>query len=225
MAKEYVAVEKSTTLPIVPPTNNSTDVLTGVLRDGAKHLLAEAIQIEVADWTASHSQIKDLAGHCQVVRNGYLPEWIIQTGLGGIPIQQPRVHDRRSVGERIKFTSSILPPYPKRTKSLDELLPWLYLKVVSTGDFSEALAALLSANAPGLLATTISRLKAPWEIEFEAWNKHSLKGMSSDNYISPPVLTHGFCYRKRIVASTGCYQPAEAHDAHHSQQTIEVRTP
>jgi putative transposase len=176
MAKEYAAVEKSTTLPIVPPTTSSTDVLTEVLRDGAKRLLAGAIQAEVADWIASHSHIKDLAGHRQVVRNGHLPERTIQTGLGDILIQQPRVHDRRPVGQRIKFTSSILPPYLKRTKSLDELLPWLYLKGVSTGDFSEALAALLGVDAPGLSATTITRLKAAWEVEFEAWSKRSLKG-------------------------------------------------
>jgi putative transposase len=176
MAKEYAAVEKSTTLSIVPPTTSSTDVLTEVLRDGAKRLLAEAVQAEVADWIGSHAHIKDPAGHRQVVRNGYLPERTIQTGLGEILIQQPRVHDRRSVGERIKFTSSILPPYLKRTKSLDELLPWLYLKGVSTGDFSEALAALLGADAPGLSATTITRLKAAWEVEFDAWSKRSLEG-------------------------------------------------
>ena len=176
MAKEYAAVDKSTTLPLVQPTTSSHDVLTEVLRDGAKRLLAEAIQAEVADWIESHAHIKDLAGHRQVVRNGYLPERTIQTGLGDIPIQQPRVHDRRPAGERIRFTSSILPPYLKRTKSLDELLPWLYLKGVSTGDFSEALGALLGSDAPGLSATTVTRLKVAWEVEFEAWSKRSLAG-------------------------------------------------
>jgi putative transposase len=176
MAKEYAAVEKSTTLPIDQPSTSSRDVLTAVLRDGAKRLLAEAIQAEVRDWIEAHSHVKDTAGHRQVVRNGYLPERTIQTGLGDIQIQQPRVHDRRPAGERIKFTSSILPPYLKRTKSLDELLPWLYLKGVSTGDFSEALAALLGSDAPGLSATTVTRLKAAWEVEFDAWSKRSLKG-------------------------------------------------
>ena len=169
-------MDKSTTLPLVQPTTSSHDVLTEVLRDGAKRLLAEAIQAEVADWIESHAHIKDLAGHRQVVRNGYLPERTIQTGLGDIPIQQPRVHDRRPAGERIRFTSSILPPYLKRTKSLDELLPWLYLKGVSTGDFSEALGALLGSDAPGLSATTVTRLKVAWEVEFEAWSKRSLAG-------------------------------------------------
>jgi hypothetical protein len=123
MAKEYAAVEKSTTLPIVQPTTSSHDILTEVLRDGAKRLLTEAIQAEVAGWIKSHSHIKDLAGHRQVVRNGYLPERTIQTDLGDIQIQQPRVYDRSPAGERIKFTSSILPPYLKRTTSLDKLIP------------------------------------------------------------------------------------------------------
>jgi putative transposase len=176
MAKEYAAVEKSTTLPMVGPSSTSQDALTEILRDGAKRLLAEAIQAEVADWIESHAPIKDLAGHRQVVRNGYLPERTIQTGLGDIQVKQPRVHDRRAGEERIKFTSSILPPYLKRTKSLDELLPWLYLKGVSTGDFSEALGALLGSDAPGLSATTVTRLKAAWEVEFDAWSKRSLAG-------------------------------------------------
>jgi putative transposase len=176
MAKEYAAVEKSTTLPMVGPSPTSQDALTEILRDGAKRLLAEAIQAEVADWIESHAHIKDLAGHRQVVRNGYLPERTIQTGVGDIQVKQPRVHDRRAGGEHIKFTSSILPPYLKRTKSLDELLPWLYLKGVSTGDFSEALGALLGSDAPGLSATTVTRLKAAWEVEFDAWSKRSLAG-------------------------------------------------
>ena len=117
-----------TTLPIVGPTSTSQDVLTEILRDGAKRLLAEAIQAEVADWIGSHAHIKDVTGHRQVVRNGYLPERTIQTGLGDIQVQQPRVHDRRPADQRVEFTSSILPPYLKRTKSLDELIPWLYLK-------------------------------------------------------------------------------------------------
>ena len=177
MAKEYAAVEESTTLPIVQPTTSSQDVLTEVLRDGAKRLLAEAIQAEVADWIELHSHIKDFAGHRQVVRNGYLPERTIQTGLGDILIQQPRVHDRRPAGQRVKFTSSILPPYLKRTKSLDELLPWLYLKGVSTGDFSEALAALLGSDAPGLSATTVTRLSSqPGRLSLSHGASCSLKG-------------------------------------------------
>ena len=176
MAEEYAAVGESTTLPMAGPTSGSRDLLTALLRDGARRLLAEAVEAEVADWIDAHSHPKDQAGPRQVVRNGYLPGREIQTGVGDIEIKQPRVHDRRPADERERFTSAILPPYLKRTKSLDGLIPWLYLKGISTGDFSEALQALLGPDAPGLSATTITRLKATWEGEFEAWNKRSLEG-------------------------------------------------
>jgi putative transposase len=176
LAEEYAAVHQSTTLPIAGPTSGTQDVLTELLRDGARRLLAEAVEAEVAAWIDAHAHIKNQAGRRQVVRNGYLPERDIQTGLGDVYLKQPRVHDRRAVGERVKFTSAILPPYLKRTKSLDELIPWLYLKGVSTGDFCEALQALLGPDAPGLSATSITRLKATWEAEFEAWNQRSLEG-------------------------------------------------
>lgn len=171
MAEEYAAVEESTTLPIAGPTSASRDVLTALLRDGARRLLAE-----VAAWIEARSHLKDQAGRRQVVRNGYLPEREIQAGLGDVEIKQPRVHDRRPADQRERFTSAILPPYLRRTRSLDELIPWLYLKGVSTGDFSEALQALLGPDAPGLSATTVTRLKATWEGEFEAWGKRSLEG-------------------------------------------------
>ena len=179
MAEEYAAVDQSTTLPITGPTPGTTDVLTDILRDGARRLLAEAVEAEVAAWIEAHAHLKDDAGRRQVVRNGYLPERAIQTGLGDVEVKQPRVHDRRPAGEQEKFTSAILPPYLRRTRSLEELIPWLYLKGVSTGDFAEALQALLGPDAPGLSATTITRLKATWEGEFDAWSKRSLAGKHS----------------------------------------------
>ena len=121
--------------------------------------------------------VKDQAGRHQVVRNGHLPERAIQTGLGEIEVRQPRVHDRRPPTEREKFTPAVLPPYLRRTRSLEELIPWLYLKGISTGDFSEALQAILGPDAPNLSATTITRLKAVWESDHEAWSKRSLAGM------------------------------------------------
>jgi transposase-like protein len=111
-----------------------------------------------------------------VVRNGYLPERTIQTGVGPIDVKQPRVRDRRAEGEREKFSSAILPPYLRKTRSIEELLPWLYLKGVSTGDFSEALAALLGPDSPGLSATTITRLVSAWQEEHREWSKRSLEG-------------------------------------------------
>jgi putative transposase len=147
------------------------DALTEVLREGARALLSQAIEAEVAEYLARHREQKDSAGRLRLVRNGYLPERTIQTGIGDVPVKVPRVRDR--AGE-LRFSSSILPPYLRRTKTIEELLPWLYLKGISTGDFSEALAALLGRDAPGLSAGTISRLKAVWAVEHTHWERRSL---------------------------------------------------
>jgi transposase-like protein len=158
------------------PLAKSPDVLTELLRTGAQQLLAQAIQAEVAAYLDAHAHLRDEQGHQQVVRNGSLPERTITTGVGAVAVKQPRVHDRRPVSQREKFSSAILPPYLRKTKSIEELIPWLYLKGVSTGDFSEALAAILGPNAPGLSATTVTRLKAVWQQEYDAWSKRSLTG-------------------------------------------------
>jgi len=169
-------VDCSTTETRIVPVAETRDVLTDILRQGAQQLLAQAIEAEVADWIDRHQSCRDEAGHRQVVRNGHLPERTITTGVGPVNVQQPRVHDRRPADQREKFTSAILPPYLRKTKSVEELLPWLYLKGVSTGDFSEALAALLGPDAKGLSATTITRLKSLWEQEYADWSKRSLAG-------------------------------------------------
>jgi transposase-like protein len=176
MVEEYAAVGESTTPPISGPMPAIKDALTDILRQGARRLLAEAVEAEVAAWIESHAHLKDEAGRRQVVRNGHLPERAIQTGLGDLDVKQPRVHDRRPGDQREHFTSAILPPYLRRTRSLEELIPWLYLKGVSTGDFAEALQAILGPDAPNLSATTITRLKAIWEGEYEGWSKRSLAG-------------------------------------------------
>src|SRR4051812_2355238 len=175
-AEEYPALTESTIDIRIVPLPQGQDVITEILRDGARRLLAEAIEAEVATWIDAHAHLKDAAGRQQVVRNGHLPERTIQTGIGEIPVQQPRVHDRRPPEQREKFTPAVLPPYLRRTKSLDELIPWLYLKGISTGDFSEALQAILGADAPNLSATTVTRLKAAWEQDHDAWSKRSLAG-------------------------------------------------
>jgi len=151
------------------------DVLTSILRDGAQQLLAKAIEMEVAEWLEARQQL-DAQGRRQVVRNGYLPERTIVTGLGEVAVKQPRVRDRRPPDERESFQSKILPPYLRKTKSIEELIPWLYLKGISTGGFEEALQALLGPDCPGLSATTITQLKASWEQEHEDWSKRSLQG-------------------------------------------------
>jgi putative transposase len=160
------------------PIHASHDALTPLLREGAQRMLAQAIEAEVADYIERHAHQRDAAGHRQVVRNGHKDEREIQTGIGPITVRQPRVNDRRvdENGQRLQFTSAILPPYLRKTRSIEELIPWLYLKGISTGDFSEALAALLGPEAPGLSASTIVRLKQVWQDEYKAWSKRSLVG-------------------------------------------------
>ena len=149
------------------------DALTEVLRRGAGTLLQQAVEAEVREIIARFQELKDERGRQRVVRNGHLPERRVQTGIGELPVKAPRVRDR--AGE-LKFNSSILPRYLRRTRSLEELLPWLYLKGLSTGDFSSVLTALLGKDAPGLSANTISRLKEVWKREYEQWSKRSLSG-------------------------------------------------
>lgn len=161
--------------PSLRPSNATHDVLTEILRDGARTLLAQAIQAEVAAWIAERASLTDEAGHRLVVRNGCLPRRVILTGVGPIEVEQPRVHDRRLAKDREKFTSAILPPYLRKTRSLEELIPWLYLKGISTGDFSEALQALLGPEAAGLSPSTITRLKTVWEQDYQAFCRRSLE--------------------------------------------------
>ena len=156
------------------PSPSSRDVLTDVLREGARRVLATVIEAEVADYVAAREAVVDAPGHRRVVRTGYLPERPIQTPLGDIRVQQPRGRDRRPVEERETFRSAILPPSLRRTASLEALYPWLYLKGVSTGDFGEALQALLGPEARGRSPTTITRLKTVWEQEYATWAKRSL---------------------------------------------------
>jgi putative transposase len=190
--------ESTTDIRIVPlPTGQ--DVLTDLLRDGARRLLAEAIEAEVAAWVDAHAHLKDASGRQQVVRNGHLPQRTIQTGLGPIEVEQPRVHDRRPPEQREKFTPAVLPPYLRRTKSLEELIPWLYLKGISTGDFAEALRAILGPDAPNLSATTGTRLKAVWEQDHEAWSKRSL---ASKRYVY--VWADGVHFNIRLEEGRQC---------------------
>jgi putative transposase len=150
------------------------DSLSEILRRGAQQLLAQAIEAEVAEWIDEHQHLRDASGRRQVVRNGRLPERKLVTPVGEVAVQQPRVHDRRAEEEREKFSSKLLPPYLRKTKSIEELIPYLYLKGISTGDFQEALSALLGPECPGLSPTTIVRLKSVWEAEYQQWSSRSL---------------------------------------------------
>ena len=148
------------------------DVLGELLKNGAKQLLAQAVEAELNELLDKHNDQKLDDGRQAVVKNGFLPERTIQTGLGDIPVKIPKVRDRS--GQGIKFNSNLVPPYLKRAKSVEELLPWLYLKGVSTGDFQESLQSLLGADASGLSAGTISRLKRQWEDDYDQWRQRDL---------------------------------------------------
>jgi putative transposase len=152
-----------------------TDRLTDVLRNGARTLLAQAVEAEVAGFVAEHADKRTGDGRQRLVRHGHLPERSIMTGIGPVEVSVPRVRDRLgTAGDRIRFSSAILPPYARRSKSLEVLIPILYLKGISTGDFAEALSALLGQNAGGLSASTIVRLKEVWADEHARWLKRDL---------------------------------------------------
>lgn len=163
----------------VLPLNSSIefqDALTALLRQGARQMLQQAIETEVAEYIAAHATLRDEKGRRIVVRNGHHPEREIQTGIGSVAVKKPKVNDKRvdEHGERLRFQSEIIPPYLKRTKSVEELVPWLYLRGISTGDFPTALEALLGKNASGLSATSVVRLKQHWEQDFADWCKRDL---------------------------------------------------
>jgi len=173
-ARRYATASQPTAKVVAFPQESTEDVLAAILRRGARQMLATAIEAEIQVYLSDRGDLVDACGRRQVVRNGYLPARTLQTPLGDVPVRQPRVRDRRPAETRETFRSAILPPYLRKTKSLEDLLPWLYLKGISTGDFSEALAALLGPDAPGVSASTITRLKSVWEQEFATWQRRSL---------------------------------------------------
>jgi putative transposase len=157
---------------------SAQSALEEVLRAGARRMLLAAVEAEADDYVARHAALRNEAGRRLVTRNGHARERTLLTGLGPMQVEAPRVEDRRrdEGGRKLRFQSSILPPYLRKTKSIEELIPWLYLKGISTGDFGEALSALLGPAAPGLSATTIVRLKEHWAAEYDTWNHRSLEG-------------------------------------------------
>jgi transposase-like protein len=148
-------------------------LLEEIIREGARKVLQAAIEHEVGAYIDMFKELKDENGKRMVVRHGFLPERDLLTGIGPLPVRQPRVRDKR---EGKSFTSAILPRYMRRVPSLDNLIPVLYLKGISTGDFTEALEAILGENAKGLSASTVVRLKKQWEQDFRAWAKRDLTG-------------------------------------------------
>ena len=176
--REFEAISEESQESTKPASVSERSELDEVLRNGARRMLLKAIEAEAAGYVdAQRSEIDD-QGRRLVVRNGYANERTVVSGVGTLKVRAPRVDDRRvdEDGNKFRFTSAILPPYLRRTKSVEELIPWLYLKGISTGDFSDALKALLGPAAPGLSATTVVRLKQVWREEYESWSQRSLEG-------------------------------------------------
>jgi putative transposase len=180
-----------------PGTSVTADPLLAVLREGARRMLTQAIEAEVEAFLAAHAELADEQGRRRLVRNGHAPERQIQTGIGPLGVRRPKLRDRGGTesGVPIRFTSAILPAYLRRTKNLEELLPWLYLKGVSTGQFGEALAALLGPDAPGLSASTVRRLTESWQEEHARWQRRDLSArryvyLWADGVYFTPRLEH-----------------------------------
>lgn len=152
-----------------------TSPLDELVRHGAQQMLQSAIEMEVDEFLAQYTERRDAGGNRLVVRNGYQPAREILTGAGRLAVEQPRVRDNSSQKEnRVRFSSKVLPPYLRRSKSIDELIPWLYLKGISTGDFTEALQALVGEDAPALSPNVVVRLTGQWSQEYDKWNRRDL---------------------------------------------------
>ncbi len=177
------------------------DPLTSVLRAGARKLLTQAVECEAAAFLASMQDLKLPDGRNRIVRHGHAPAREIQTGIGPVEVRAVKIRDRGSVedADRIRFSSAILPKWARRTRSLDALLPVLYLRGISTGDFQEALAALLGKEAPNLSPAVISRLTAEWQAEYERWQKRDL---SARRYVY--VWADGVYLQARMEDNAEC---------------------
>ena len=167
MKKDLISADKN------HQANTCENFLEETLREGARRLLREAIENEVQEFLDTYRETRDSESRQVIIRNGYLPERTVQTGIGPIRIKQPRVRDRR---KEVRFTSAILPPYMRRTPSLESVIPTLYLKGVSTGSFPEALESILGKDAKGLSPANIMRLKGSWEKEYKEWSCRDLSG-------------------------------------------------
>ena len=214
---------QSTLRALSQPEEQVTDPLTELLRSGARELIAQAVEAELQVLLEQHAEHRLPDGRKAVVRNGYLPERTVQTGIGNVEIKVPKVRDRSGSG--VRFNSALLPPYLKRARSVEELLPWLYLKGVSTGDYQNALAALLGDQAKGLSANTISRLKQHWIDDHRRWCQRDLSQKRyvywwADGVYSNVRMEDRLCLlviigvtehgRKELVAVEDGYRESEA---------------
>ena len=197
---------------------SSWSVLEQVARQGAQKMLQLALENEVEEFILKHSNLKDENGKKVVTKNGYMPAREIVTGLGPLPIKQPRVDDRNLkgyLGER--FTSNILPRYLRRMPSIDNLIPVLYLKGISTNDFPTALSAILGEGAAGLSATNIVRLKNCWEKDYLGWKS---RGFSGKNYVY--FWVDGIYFNVRLDDDRSCILVIMGADKHGNKELVAV---
>ena len=191
----------STVVPLRQP-DTLDDPLTAVLRSGARRLLAQAIEAEADAFLATMKDMQLPDGRDRLVRHGHGPEREVQTGIGPVAVQRVRLRDRGAdeENERIRFMSAILPRWARRTRSLDALLPILYLRGVSMGDFQEALAALLGKDAPNLSPSVIARLRGEWEADYARWQRRDL---SVRHYVY--VWADGVYLQARMEPQAECW--------------------
>jgi transposase-like protein len=195
-------MDDDTTITSLHQPGSVEDPLTEIARDGARRMLAAALRAEADAFVAQHSAETLPDGRQRVVRHGYGPERSIQTGIGALEVRRPKVRDRAEgvpAEKRICFSSGILPRWARRSKSLDALLPVLYLRGISTGDFQEALSALLGTDAPNLSPNVISRLTGEWQKEYDRWQRRDL---SARRYVY--IWADGVYLQARMEAQAEC---------------------
>lgn len=204
------------------PTASSFDPLSEALRTGARRMLAAALLTEADDYCRFYEDRRDDEGRRLVTRNGFSPSRELQTGLGPIEVAKPKIRFRgdaeASNRPEVAFSSQLLPPYLKRTKSIEELIPWLYLRGISTGDFPQALQALLGEDAKGLSATNIVRLKQAWSDEYEGWDKRSL---ADNEYVY--IWVDGIYFNIRLEGERQCILVIMGVNADGVKELIAVR--
>jgi putative transposase len=198
--ERYAMMRNSTVVPLRQP-EAIDDPLTAVLRSGARRLLAQAIEAEAETFLALMKSVHLPDGRDRVVRHGHAPERFVETGIGPVAVQRVKLRDRGTgkEGDRIRFTSAILPRWSRRTRSLDAVLPILYLRGVSMGDFQEALAALLGRDAPNLSPSVIARLRGDWEADYIRWQRRDL---STRHYVY--IWADGIYLQARMEPQAEC---------------------
>ena len=194
-------MDDDTTITPLHQPGSVEDPLTEIARDGARRMLAAALRAEDAAFVAQHAEETLPDGRQRVVRHGYGPERSIQTGIGALEVRRPKVRDHAGVPaeRKIRFSSGILPRWARRSKGLDALLPVLYLRGISTGDFQEALAAILGQDAPNLSPNVVSRLTGEWQQEYDRWQRRDL---SARRYVY--IWADGVYLQARMEAQAEC---------------------